>query len=332
MKKVFARIGIFIGVVVAGLWIWNTSLFSSSQNSHIEVIAHRGLAQDFDRRGLTNETCTAARMIPTGHSYLENTLDSMAAAIDLGADVIEFDIHQTTDDHFAVTHDWTLDCRTDGSGVTREHSLAELKQLDVGYGYTADNGQTFPFRGQGIGLMPSMQEVFAAFPEANFLIDIKSNDPEEGRLLAQKLGALLPQHQGQVMVYGGPLPVSEVLSIFPELRSITRPRLIECLKKYIALGWSGYVPPACENSLLLIPANVAPWLWGWPSKFEARMDKAGSSVAIIGDYTGVSYTTGFDDPERISDLGSDYSGAIWTDRIDVMGPAVKGEPVSGQEP
>ena len=39
-----------------------------------------------------------------------------------------------SDGHFAVFHDWTLDCRAEGKGVTREHSLAALKQLDVGYG------------------------------------------------------------------------------------------------------------------------------------------------------------------------------------------------------
>lgn len=322
MKKIIKGIGITLALMGFVLWLLNTSLFTSPLDSEIRLIAHRGLAQDFSRVGLTNETCTAAQMIPTGHSYLENTLESMRAALGLGADIIEFDVHQTTDNQFAVMHDWTLDCRTDGKGVTREHSLAELQELDIGYGYTADGGETFPFRGQGVGMMPSMEEVFAAFPSVNFLIDIKSNDPLEGQLLAETLQSLMADHQGQVMVYGGPLPVREVLKKFPEMRSITRPRLIQCLKRYVALGWSGFVPKECANSLLLIPANVAPWLWGWPNKFLSRMDGVDSSVAIIGDYTGVSYTTGFDDPQRTSELGTDYSGAIWTDRIDLIGPTV----------
>ncbi len=72
----------------------------------------------------------------------------MHAAFDAGADIVEFDVHPTTDGHFAVFHDWTLDCRTDGKGVTREHTLAELKKLDAGYGYTADGGKTYPLRGK----------------------------------------------------------------------------------------------------------------------------------------------------------------------------------------
>lgn len=73
-----------------------------------------------------------------------------------------------------MLHDWTLDCRSNGTGVTREHGLAELKSLDIGYGHTADGGKTFPLRGKGIGMMPTLDEVLARFPGKRFLINIKS--------------------------------------------------------------------------------------------------------------------------------------------------------------
>ena len=60
-------------------------------------------------------------------TFLENTLPSMRAAFEAGADIVEFDIHPTTDGHFAVFHDWTVDCRTEGRGVTREHTLAAVE-------------------------------------------------------------------------------------------------------------------------------------------------------------------------------------------------------------
>ena len=116
---------------------------------------------------------------PAEHRFLENTLAAFSAAFAAGADIVEFDVHPTTDGAFVVFHDWTLDCRTDGHGGTREHSLAELKALDVGYGYTADGGKTFPFRGAGVGLMPTLDEVLAAFPGRRFLINVKSDDPSE---------------------------------------------------------------------------------------------------------------------------------------------------------
>ena len=88
----------------------------------------------------------------------------MRAAFDRGANVVEFDIHPTTDGRFAVFHDRTLECKTNGSGLTRTHTMEELKRLDIGYGYTFDDGHTYPFRGKGIGLLPSMDEVFQEFP------------------------------------------------------------------------------------------------------------------------------------------------------------------------
>ena len=36
----------------------------------------------------------------------------MRAAFAAGADIVEFDVHPTSDGQFAVFHDWTLDCRT----------------------------------------------------------------------------------------------------------------------------------------------------------------------------------------------------------------------------
>ena len=32
--------------------------------------------------------------------------------------------------------------------VIADITMKELRQLDVGYGYTADNGETYPFRSQ----------------------------------------------------------------------------------------------------------------------------------------------------------------------------------------
>jgi hypothetical protein len=68
------------------------------------LLAHRGLAQEYDRTGLTGDTCTAARMVPPTHGYLENTLDSMQAAFALGARRVELDVHPTTDGHLCREH------------------------------------------------------------------------------------------------------------------------------------------------------------------------------------------------------------------------------------
>jgi hypothetical protein len=58
-------------------------------------------------------------------------------------------------------------------GETRAHTLAQLKALDIGHGYTADGGHSFPFRGEGVGLLPSLREVLHAFPQQRFMLDQK---------------------------------------------------------------------------------------------------------------------------------------------------------------
>ncbi len=185
------------------VYVNNSSLLAGVPEGEPLLIAHRKTAQTFPMEGITNDTCTAERIYEPEHPYLENTLPSMKEAFGAGAHVVELDIHPTTDGQFVVFHDWTLDCRTDGKGVTREHTLAELKKLDIGYGYTADGGKTFPFRGKGIGMMPTLDEVFAEFPHHPFLINIKSDDPDEGVLLANYLKELPKSRLDHLAVYGG---------------------------------------------------------------------------------------------------------------------------------
>jgi len=74
------------------------------------LLAHRGFNQQFDIPVESN-TCLAVHLLPPQHDYLENTIRSMQAAFDRGADVVEFDIHATTDGRFAVFHDRTLECK-----------------------------------------------------------------------------------------------------------------------------------------------------------------------------------------------------------------------------
>jgi glycerophosphoryl diester phosphodiesterase len=66
----------------------------------------------------------------------ENTLASFRAAMECGADGVEFDIQKTADGRFAVIHDDRLERTTNGNGAVREKTMAELKALDAGGGET----------------------------------------------------------------------------------------------------------------------------------------------------------------------------------------------------
>jgi glycerophosphoryl diester phosphodiesterase len=106
----------------------------------------------------------------------ENTLYAFERARDLGADVLEMDLHGTADGVLVVIHDSTVDRTTDGTGPVQDFTLAALKALDAGYRWSPDDGGTFPYRGQGI-TVPTVEEVFAAFPAMPMNIEIKDLDP-----------------------------------------------------------------------------------------------------------------------------------------------------------
>ena len=141
----------------------------------MEVIAHRG----------------------GGGLWPENTLEGFQRAVHLSVDVLEMDIRSTKDSVLVVIHDATVDRTTDGRGNVRDFALTELKRLDAGYRWTQDEGQTFPFRGKGITI-PTLSEVFDAFPNARLNIEIKHTDSG----VVQPVGDLIRQHNmvSRVMV------------------------------------------------------------------------------------------------------------------------------------
>jgi glycerophosphoryl diester phosphodiesterase len=59
---------------------------------------------------------------------------SFRSAIALGCDLIECDVHLSSDGRLVVIHDHSLDRTTNGSGLVRDQTAAELRKLDAGGG------------------------------------------------------------------------------------------------------------------------------------------------------------------------------------------------------
>src|SRR5690349_20790964 len=59
---------------------------------------------------------------------------SFRSAIAAGCDLIECDVHLSSDGRLMVIHDHTLDRTTNGTGLVRDHTAAELRKLDAGDG------------------------------------------------------------------------------------------------------------------------------------------------------------------------------------------------------
>jgi len=78
--------------------------------SKIKVVAHRG----------------ASGYAP------ELTFAAFSKAIEMGADSIEVDVHQSADGKIVIFHDQTLDRTTNGTGLIASKTYKELQQLDAG--------------------------------------------------------------------------------------------------------------------------------------------------------------------------------------------------------
>jgi glycerophosphoryl diester phosphodiesterase len=118
-----------------------------------------------------------------------NTLPAFQHATELGVDVLEMDIHASQDGALVVIHDATVDRTTDGNGRLQDLTLAQIKQLDAGYYWTDDDGQSYPYRGQGI-TVPTLEELFIAFPQMPMNIEIKQREPS----IVQTVCDLLDQY------------------------------------------------------------------------------------------------------------------------------------------
>lgn len=315
------RLALFGLALALALWLGNSSWLHGAPGGPPLLLAHRGLAQTFPIAQLSGSEDTSKLIYPPEHAFLENTLASMAAAFEHGADIVELDVQRTADGQFAVFHDERLEYRTDGHGLIREHPLAALKQLDVGFGYTADGGKTFPFRGKGVGLMPSLGEVLARFPERELLLDVKRGDAAEGQALAALLAQLPPARLARLAAYGGDPAMQALRQRLPSLPVMSRRSLLRAGLSYLALGWSGYLPEACRNTELRIPLRFAPLLWGWPHRLVARLESVGTRLVLVSGQG--RWSEGFDSRDSLSDIPAGFAGTIWTNRIDRIGPLLK---------
>lgn len=316
-------VGVFLALFVVFAYLNNSSRRAEPRTGLPTVLSHRGVSQQFEGSEFSPGNCEAERIARPSHDYIENTIRSMEAAFGRGADVVEFDAQLTRDGQWAVFHDRRLECRTNGAGRVAEHTMKELQVLDVAYGYTADDGMTYPFRGTGVGQMPSMDEVFRSFPGNSFLIDIKANDTEDGARLAHRLGELPLERRNALTVFGR----EEVLVAFranlPEIPAFSLQSIQSCLVPYIAYGWTGIVPPACHDAPVYVPINVAPFLWGWPNLFMDRLEAGGSTIVAVGSFPG-GISPGVDTLEDLSRLPDDYNGGIWTNDVRLVRGSMEG--------
>lgn len=221
----------------------------------------------------------------------EHTLEAYAHALEVGADVLELDLHRTADGALVVMHDATVDDTTDGTGAIAEMTLAEVRALDAGYRFGAADG--FPHRGAGHGV-PTLEEVFTTYPDASYLIEAKADDARLDRAMIDAIRA--HAITSRVAIAAVPdAPLERARALEPSIPTALSASELVSLSLLSPTQELRYTPPAplaapplgsVDAELVARLRRLGLFLHVWTVNEEADMERAidVGATAIITDY------------------------------------------------
>jgi glycerophosphoryl diester phosphodiesterase len=317
MRKVRVA-AIIVALAAVALSLLNASWIAPAPAGQLILVAHHGVAQQpADGTG-----CPARRVKTTDHVLIDDTLHSMAMAFTYGAGAVAVDVQRTSDGAMVVFQDETLDCRTNGHGPVSAHSLAQLKALDIGYGYSADGGKTFPLRGRGVGGMATVEEVLREYSTRRFLFSFKGKDPRAADALAAAFARAGGEIDGKYGFFGDSAVTTRMKALAPAAWTASDSQGGACLGDYLKLGWSGYMPPSCKGATVTLPLEGQWKLWGWPKRFLTRMAGADAKVLMVAEGKGAA-AKGLTEPEQLDDVPHDFRGYLLIDDFYTVGRSVQ---------
>ena len=252
---------------LVAITIWTCS---SSVNALPWNIAHRG----------------GAKLAP------ENSLAAFRQAIEIGADGFELDVHLTRDGDLAVIHDERLERTTNGKGRVRDHTMAELSQLDCGSWFHPK------FRDERL---PSLAQALAVGgARARYFVEIKHPHEQRYEGIEERLVTQLER--------SGKMDQTVVISFDQrslEILHRLKPALATC---YLAGDLGGENARLGELKERLGITFVGPY---FKALSEALAGDARQHGLKISPWT----VNGEDDMKSLIDLGVD---SITTDRPDLL--------------
>jgi glycerophosphoryl diester phosphodiesterase len=320
MKVWGRRIGFVLALVFLVLTFVNASWLADNPRGYVKLVAHRGLMQ-LPRPDAEGD-CKAQAIEPPIHDFIENTLPALAQAKRLGAQMIEIDPAPTADGRFVLFHEAALDCRTNGAGPVSAQTLEQLKALDAGYGYSPDGGKTFPLRGLGQGLIPSLEEAVATAGDTALLFNLRFADAgPAGRFVATLKAAGRDPVERRDAFSGPETALAPIRAAWPGVLAYSDEQVAACTRAYLWQGWLGLTPAACQGSMIAIPLNRQWAFAGWPNRLQARMEAAGAKVILIGP--SANKPRGLDLPEQVGKIPASFTGYVWVDDIWSVGPALR---------
>lgn len=106
----------------------------------------------------------------------ENTIEGIKHCQEINPDWrIEMDVQITADEQLVLFHDYETKRTTGEDKLINELSLKEVKELNAGYNFKAQ--EDYIYRSVPVKI-PELKEVFRTFPKAKLLLDIHTKNPK----------------------------------------------------------------------------------------------------------------------------------------------------------
>ena len=232
----------------------------------------------------------------------ENTLVAFENAADLGYSHIETDIHETSDGHFVLFHDPTLERTTNGQGNLADHTLAELKKLDAGHNFVEEG--SYSFRGADVRI-PTLEEALELDSTICYNLEVKPPDPK----LAKRLWEFI-EHHG---IHDRVLVASEHDIVTDAFRRHSKGRVATSSGRKGAMAfWAHVLSGTCRDALFAYDAlQIPPTFHGKNVITPKFLDAAHHHGIQVHVWT-------IDDPVQMFELATAGVDGIMTDLPDVL--------------
>ncbi|MEQ1498457.1 MAG: glycerophosphodiester phosphodiesterase family protein [Novosphingobium sp.] len=321
------RIGFVLALAFLVMTFVNASWIAERPTGYPRLLAVRGISQQPNNLPATlaaaDGVCTADNIEVPVHDYIENTLPALQRASGMGAAMVSVDVAQSSDGRIVLLREATLDCRTSGKGAVSAMTLAQLKAIDAGHGYSADGGKSFPLRGMGIGYVPTLEETLSALPTEPILFNLGGQDQAlSARLIDALLAAGRKVEDLGDGFMGSEAAIAPIRQRFPKSWAFSMEAARACTSAYQLQGWLGLTPASCKGGTILVPLNRQWQFAGWPNRLIARMAAVGGHIVVTGPASDGAEPRGLDLPEQIGQVPASFNSHIWVSDLWVIGPAL----------
>jgi len=215
----------------------------------------------------------------------ENTIEAFEAAIDAGADAVEFDVRLTADGVAVVMHDPDVSRTTDGTGLVRELTLADIRRLRI------------PLPDGGAAGVPTLEEALECLAgRAAADIEIKNLPGEPGFTPDREAAVEAALEALDLVGFPGQVIVS---SFNP--RSIAHSRH---LRPEVPTGLLTSYEVDAADALARAVGEGHPWVLPFVTKVLEAGDGVGEQARTAGVLLGVWIADDPDTARRLFELGA----------------------------